>query len=94
MQRVLDKAGRGDEPVEFVCVVGEDPVDWGDPGGRDKSEKSLAGYSARIAKYGELIRGAQEAYREYTESGRSVSRVYDLITSIGEGDRRLMRPFG
>lgn len=92
VRRALRKAGRGDEPVEFVCVVGEDPVDWGDPGSRDKSEKSLAGYSARIVKYGELIRSAQEAYREYTESGISVSRVYDLITSIGEGDRRLMRP--
>lgn len=92
VRRALRRAGRGDEPVEFVCVVGEDPVDWGDPGGRDKSEKSLAGYSARIVKYGELIRSAQEAYREYTESGRGVSRVYDLITSIGEDDRRLIRP--
>lgn len=92
IRRALHRVGRGDEPVEFVCVVSEDPAEWGDPGSRDRSEKSLAGYSARIVKYGELVRGAQEAYREYVESGRGVSRVYDLITSIGEGDRRLMRP--
>lgn len=94
VRRALRKAGRGDEPVEFVCVVGEDLVDWGDSGGRAKSEKSLAGYSARIVKYGELIRGAQEAYREYTESGTGVSRVYDLVTSIGEDDRWLIMPSG
>lgn len=92
VRRALHKVGRGDEPVEFVCVVSEDPVEWSDPISRDKSEKSLAQYSARVVKYGELIRGAQEAYREYTESKKSVSRVYDLITSIGEGDRRMMRP--
>ena len=92
--RALQKAGRGNEPMEFVCVVGEDPVEWGDPGGREASEKSLAGFSARIVKYGELIHGAQEAYREYTESGKTVSRVYDLITSIDEDDRYLIRPSG
>ena len=94
VRRALHRVGRGDEPVEFVCVVGEDPADWGDPISRDKSEKSLAQYSARVVKYGELVRGAQEAYREYTERRKNVSRVYDLITSIGEGDRRLMRPLG
>lgn len=72
VQRALDKAGRGDEPVEFVCVVSENPTDWDNPKRREKSEKSLADYSVRIVKYGELIRGAQEAYREYTESGKSV----------------------
>lgn len=94
VQQALHRAGRGDEPVEFVCVVGEDPADWGSPRRRDMSEKSLAQYSARIVKYGDLVRGAQEAYREYTEGGKGVSRVYDLVMSIGEGDRRLMRPPG
>ena len=94
VRRALHRVGRGDEPVEFVCVVSEDPAEWGDPISRDRSEKSLAQYSARVVKYGELVRGAQEAYREYTERKTSVSRVYDLITSIGESDRRLMRPLG
>ena len=84
-------AGRGDEPVEFVCIVGEYSSDWGSSR-RNMSEKSLAQYSARIVKYGKLVRGAHEAYREYTEGGKSVSRVYDLVTSIGKKVRRLMRP--
>ena len=57
MRQALHRAGRGDEPVEFVCVVGEDPADWGSPRRRDMSEKSLAQYSARIVKYGDLVRG-------------------------------------
>ena len=92
VRQVLRRAGRGDEPVEFVCVVREDPADWVDSRSRDRSEKSLAQYSARVVKNGELIRRALESYREYAESGKSVSRVHDLIASIGVGDRRLMRP--
>ena len=92
VRRALLRVGRGDEPVEFVCVVREDPVDRVDPRSRDRSEKSLAQHSARVVKYGELIRSALESYREYTESGKSVSRVHDLIASIGMGGRRLMRP--
>ena len=56
------------------------------------SERALAAYSARVVKYGELIRGARGLYREYTEGGRGVPRVHDIIVRIGEGDRWLMRP--
>ena len=93
MQRVLDKAGRGDEPVEFVCVVDEDLVDWHDAGSRDRSQKALAAYSARVVKYGELARRAREAYRRHVENRNGASRMYDFIMDICEGDRRLMRPF-
>ena len=36
----------------------------------------------RIVKYGEIVRGAREAYRKYVEDGKSMSRAYDLVTSI------------
>lgn len=55
VRRVLDKAGRGCEPVEFVCVVDEDLADWDDPESRDRSQRALAGYSARVVKCGELV---------------------------------------
>ena len=94
VRRALDKAGRVDEPVEVVCVVGEDLDDWYDHRSRDSSQRSLEGCSARVVKYGDLVRRAQESYRRHVERAKSASRVYDLITSIGEGDRRLMRPCG
>ena len=93
VRRALGRVGRDGEPTEFVCVVGDDLVDWYDPRSRGESERALTAYSARVVKYGELIRGAREAYREYAESGKSVTRVHDLVMSIGEGDRRLMKPF-
>ena len=94
MRRVLDKHGRGGEPVEFVCVVGVDLVDWNDAGSRDRSQKALAAYSARIVTYGELVGGARESYRRHIGGRNGASRMYDFIMDIREGDQRLMRPSG
>lgn len=94
VRQALRRAGKGDEPVEFVFIVNEDPAERGDPRGRDGSEQALAAYSARIAKYDELVRGARWAYREYAESGGGMSRVHDLVLSIGVDDRLMMRPPG
>lgn len=94
MEEMLEREGRPNEPVEFVCVVGKHPMDWMNPDSRSRSERSLAVYSTRIVTYGEIIRNAQEAYRDYTERQDSVSRVYNLITSIEEADKESIRPSG
>lgn len=92
VEEIMQREGRPTEPVEFVCVVGKKPRDWGTPSGRSRSEASLAAYSARIVMYDELIRNAQEAYKDYTERQKTVSRVYNLITSIEESDKESIRP--
>ena len=94
VEGILQREGRPNEPVEFVCVVGKTPRGWGSASARARSEAALAAYSARIVMYDELIRNAQEAYRDYTERQKSVSRLYDLITSIEESDRKSIRPSG
>ena len=94
VEEILQREGRPNEPVEFVCVVGRNPRNWSNPSSRSRSESALAAYSARIVMYDEIIRNAQETYRDYTERQESVSRVYNLITSIEETDRESIRPSG
>ena len=92
VEEILEREGRPNEPVEFVCVVGKKPRDWNRPSGRARSENALAAQSARIVMYDELVRNARESYRDYAEGQSSVSRVYDLITSIEGPDKESMRP--
>lgn len=94
VEKIMQREGRPTEPVEFVCVVGKKPRDWVTPSGRSRSEAALAAYSTRIVMYDELIRNAQEAYKDYTERQKTVSCVYNLITNIGESDKELIRPSG
>ena len=92
VKAVLAKSGKGNEPVEFICVLGRDVKDWGNVDGRTQSENSLKAYSARIVMYDELIHNAQAAYREYVDREEKASRVYSLITDITDEDGRAMGP--
>lgn len=94
VEEIMQREGRPTEPVEFVCIVGKKPRNWSTPGSRSRSEASLAAYSARVVMYDELIRNAQETYKDYTERQKSVSRVYNLIASIDESDKEPLRPSG
>ena len=80
---ILKEQGKQNEYVEFVCVVGRDPKDWGD---YDKSEEESRGaleeLKARIVKYDELINNAQMAYRDYTKQKKNVARTFNLIREI------------
>ena len=94
VRSVLARSGKGNEPVEFVCVLGRDVEDWGNVGGRTRSENVLEAYSARIVMYDELIHSAQAAYREYVDGEEKASRACKLITSITDEDGRAMGAAG
>ena len=92
VNNALKGLGKENEPVEFICVLGRSVKNWDDVDVRKKSERSLREYSARIVMYDELIQNAQAAYREYTDNKKKVSRVYKLITSITDKDRKAISP--
>ena len=84
---VLDDLGRGNEPVEFVCVLNQKPSDWKDYDGAEQDKiNSLKAVNARVAMYDELIDNAQKAYSDYTKKQENASRLYQLITSVTEKD--------
>ena len=84
---ILKAQGKPREYVEFVCVVGRDPKDWGDyDKAEEESRDALEKLKARIVKYDELINNAQMAYRDYTRQKKNVAKTFNLIREIGLDD--------
>jgi hypothetical protein len=86
VQKLLDAAGRGREPVEFVCLVGRPLRDWVDEKTREESRRLLAIRDARVLRYQELIGNAYRAYEEYLEKDAAAGRVYALIRTLDEDE--------
>ena len=90
---VLQGLGKGNEPLELVCVIGKRLRDWDDrPDGELRSRRSLDALDARVVMYDELIQNAQEAYQDYLKQAEEAGRVYRLIISIEAEDFQAMSP--
>ena len=89
----LDKMGMGDEPLEFICVVGKPLRDWSSPrDGKRASAQMLAALDARVVMYDELIVNAQRAYQDYLDGQKEAGRLHRLITSIEDDDFSALSP--
>ena len=92
-ERVLAGTGRGNEPLEMVCVVGRRLRDWDEsPTGEARSRESLRALNARVVSYDELIENALQAYQDYVDSGQEAGRVYRLIQEISLQDVQAISP--
>ncbi len=90
---VLQNMGRGNEPLEFVCVVGRRLRDWDDnPNGEYDSRRTLDGQNARVVLYDQLIDNAQQAYQDYIDRKSEAGELYRLISSISDEDIEAMSP--
>ncbi len=78
----LQTAGRGDEPVEVVCVVGKPLSDWTRQHGRFESARMLEAKGIRVVQYQELLLNAQYAYREYLNEREKLGRVQRILDSL------------
>ena len=89
----LDKMGLGDEPLEFICVIGKPLRDWSSPrDGKRTTAHMLASVDARVVMYDELIVNAQQAYQDYLDGQTKAGRLYQLITEIEGDDFRALSP--
>jgi Histidine kinase-, DNA gyrase B-, and HSP90-like ATPase len=84
LTKILQSAGRGNEPVEVVCLVGKNLADWTNPDEENKSRRSLAEKSIRVVMYQQLIEDAYNAYKSYLEKRADTGRITTLIQSIEE----------
>lgn len=92
-EKVLDSIGRGNEPLEVVCVIGRRLSDWDDSlTGEERSRKTLQANKARVVTYDELIDNALMAYQDYVDSADEAGRVYRLIQGISEADAQSINP--
>ena len=90
VRKALNDNGKEQEPLEIICIIGQDLLDWTDPDGKSVSRKSLSGLDARIIKYDELITNAEERYIDYVESSKPVGSLYELVVAIEKDDATLM----
>ncbi|WP_419928956.1 ATP-binding protein [Candidatus Poriferisocius sp.] len=92
-ENCLRSAGKGHEPLEFVCVIGKRLRDWDESEtGESRSRDSLRALNARIVRYDELIENALQAYRDYIDRRQEAGRVYNLIQEISEQDLEAIHP--
>lgn len=82
VQSLLQKTGRGSEPVEIVFVTGQEPVDDLDDDGAELE-------TARVVTYGNLLQDARDSYEEYLRNRQEAGRVSRLIEKIGSADFEL-----
>ena len=80
--KVLQQTGKGNDPVEFICVIGRPLTDWDNPDGVSMSRNMLEGAKARVVMYQELIENAAKAYNDYADMHKEAGRVYELIKTI------------
>lgn len=92
-EKVLANNGKANEPIEFVCVLGNLPGDWSDsPTGGARYRNSLREQNARVVTYDQLIENALNAYQDYVDREQEAGRVYELILGIEEQDIEAINP--
>jgi len=84
LRKVLREASKSNEPIEVVCVVGRELVDWDEENGREESAEMLAAKGVRVVMYQELIDNAYRAYKRFLEKSQETGRVFNLIKSLDE----------
>ena len=80
--RKLVRAADKSEPVEMICIVGQDLEQWGDDERKEQSKKAMAAENVRVVLYNELIEDAYRSYQAYLDKNKEVGRIYSIIQSI------------
>ncbi|MCG9127413.1 ATP-binding protein [Candidatus Poribacteria bacterium] len=82
LEKQLNLIGAGDDPIEILCVVGEELTDWTTTQNRQMSKDSLDRKNTRVLLYRELIQEAYQSYKEFLEKKEDVGRICELIKNI------------
>jgi len=82
LRKVLRATDREGEPIEIICLLGKEPPDWKEEGGRQESEDALATVGARIVMYQKLLDDAYAAYGLFLKERAKVGRIAKLVESI------------
>lgn len=77
---------------EFVCVLGEKPVEWANSAEEARAKRAIDDINARIVTYTELIDRAEKAYAAYADNTKNVSSIHDLVDAMKKEDREEISP--
>ena len=89
--KILERVGK-EEPVEIICVLGRPPKDWENSKRREKIQNVLDAIGARIVFYDQLIESARNAYGDYVEKNKDITRLATLLNRISKADRDAVGP--
>ena len=81
LRKIVRAIGKN-EPVETVCLVGTDLVQWSDAEQRERSKKTMEQQNVRVVLYHELIEDAYRTYNSFLELRHEHGRVYRLIKNL------------
>lgn len=84
LESILASAGRDEEPIEIVIILGKEPRDWSDRNGQERSEKTLAAQDARIVFYPSLMETAHRIYADYLAKRKDVDKLQTLMGAIDD----------
>ena len=84
MLKLLEAQGIPNEPVEIVLLLGKEPAEWANLGGRERAEQVLRTYRARIVFYDRLLKEAYSAYEDYMKGRQVVDRLAEVMRAIDD----------
>lgn len=84
MQKLLTTAGRQNEGVEIIFVIGKPPREWSDPLGQNRTTQQLRESNARIVFYNELLENAEKAYSDYLKHKGDLDVLGKVIAAIDD----------
>ena len=84
MLKLLEAQNIPNEPVEIVLLLGREPAEWANLGGRERSEQVLRPYRARIVFYDQLLGDAYSAYDDYMKERKIVDRLGEVMRAIDD----------
>lgn len=86
MAKLLRAQKRAHDPVELIVLLGREPSDWDDDGGREASTGALEYYQSRIVFYDKLLADAHSAYGAYVERRKHKAYLEKVIKEIEDYD--------
>ena len=84
MLKILESVGIRHEPIEFVCLLGKAPMEWGGPDGKRMVEETLDVLNARYVNYDELLENSFRAYSDYLCRSDVIDRIGGVIREIDD----------
>ena len=84
MMHILQQQGTPHEAVEIVFVLGAEPREWKNPGGKERVLQSLVPNRARVVFYDQLLVNAEKAYSDYLAHRGVVDTLGAVISAIDD----------
>lgn len=79
LHKCLVAIGKGDEPIDAICIIGKKVIPEEMTSERIKD---ILGKSVRILFYDQIIEDAFNSYSDYLDSEKEVNRIQNLIDNI------------